>query len=70
MPIVPGAYEIPITAKLLAKSDRLDAIICLGCLIRGDTLHYEVIAHEVSRGIGHLGGKVGKNTIFREIRHR
>jgi riboflavin synthase alpha subunit/6,7-dimethyl-8-ribityllumazine synthase len=49
---VPGAYEIPITAKLLAKSDRFDAIICLGCLIRGDTLHYELIAHEVSRGIG------------------
>jgi riboflavin synthase len=49
---VPGAYEIPITAKLLAKSGCFDAIICLGCLIRGDTLHYEVIAHEASRGIG------------------
>jgi riboflavin synthase alpha subunit/6,7-dimethyl-8-ribityllumazine synthase len=49
---VPGAYEIPIAAKLSAKSGCFDAIICLGCLIRGDTLHYEVIAHEVSRGIG------------------
>jgi len=49
---VPGAYEIPIAAKLLAKSERFDAIVCLGCLIRGETLHYEVIAHEVSRGIG------------------
>jgi riboflavin synthase len=49
---VPGAYEIPLTAKLLSKSGCFDAIICLGCLIRGDTLHYEVIAHEVSRGIG------------------
>jgi riboflavin synthase len=49
---VPGTYEIPITAKLLAKSDCFDAIICLGCLIRGDTLHYEVIANEASRGIG------------------
>jgi riboflavin synthase len=50
---VPGAYEIPIAANLLAKSDCFDAIICLGCLIRGDTLHYEMIAHEVSRGLGH-----------------
>jgi riboflavin synthase len=49
---VPGAYEIPVTASLLAKSGQFDAIICLGCLIRGGTLHYEVIAHESSRGIG------------------
>lgn len=49
---VPGAYEIPVTANLLAKSGQFDAIICLGCLIRGGTLHYEVIAHESSRGIG------------------
>jgi riboflavin synthase alpha subunit/6,7-dimethyl-8-ribityllumazine synthase len=49
---VPGAYEIPVTASLLAKSGQFDAIICLGCLIRGGTLHFEVIAHESSRGIG------------------
>ncbi len=49
---VPGAYEIPVAASLLAKSGQFDAIICLGCLIRGGTLHYEVIAHESSRGIG------------------
>jgi riboflavin synthase len=49
---VPGAYEIPVTASLLAQSGQFDAIICLGCLIRGGTLHYEVIAHESSRGIG------------------
>src|ERR1700678_3126500 len=48
---VPGAYEIPFTAKLLSKSSNFDAIICLGCLVRGDTLHYELIANEVSRGI-------------------
>jgi riboflavin synthase len=49
---VPGAYEIPITARLLAMSGQFDAVICLGCLIRGGTLHYELIAHESARGIG------------------
>jgi 6,7-dimethyl-8-ribityllumazine synthase len=49
---VPGAYEIPITASLLAKTGQFDAVICLGCLIRGGTLHYELIAHEAARGIG------------------
>lgn len=49
---VPGAYEIPFAAKLLSMSSKFDAIICLGCLIRGDTFHYELIASEVSRGIG------------------
>ena len=56
---VPGAYEIPITAKLLAESGRFDAIICLGCLVRGGTLHYEVIAHESSRGIGQSALETG-----------
>lgn len=56
---VPGAYEIPITAKLLAQSGRFDAVICLGCLIRGDTLHYEVIANESSRGIGQSALETG-----------
>ena len=56
---VPGAYEIPIAAKLLAESGRFDAIICLGCLVRGGTLHYEVIAHESSRGIGQSALETG-----------
>lgn len=49
---VPGAYEIPVASKMLAQSGHFDAIVCLGCLIRGDTLHYEVISHEAARGIG------------------
>jgi riboflavin synthase alpha subunit/6,7-dimethyl-8-ribityllumazine synthase len=49
---VPGAWEIPSAARLLAKTGQVDAVICLGCLIRGETLHYEVIANEVGRGIG------------------
>jgi len=43
----------------LAKSGSFDAIICLGCLLRGDTLHYELIANEVSRGIGQSALETG-----------
>jgi 6,7-dimethyl-8-ribityllumazine synthase len=56
---VPGAYEIPFAANLLAKSSDFNAIICLGCLVRGDTLHYELIANEVSRGIGQSALETG-----------
>jgi 6,7-dimethyl-8-ribityllumazine synthase len=56
---VPGAYEIPAAARLLAKSGRVDAVVCIGCLIRGETLHYEVIANEVSRGIGQSAQETG-----------
>lgn len=49
---VPGSFEIPSQARTLAKSGRYDAIITLGCLIRGETTHYEHIAAEVTRGIG------------------
>lgn len=49
---VPGAFEIPLAARTLAKSSRFDAVICLGAVIRGDTPHFEYISSEVSRGIG------------------
>ncbi len=48
---VPGAFEIPIAAKKLAKSGNFDAIICLGAVIRGATPHFEYISSEVSKGI-------------------
>lgn len=48
---VPGAYELPVTAKLLAASKRVDVIICLGCLIKGDTMHFEYISSAVSQGL-------------------
>ncbi len=51
---VPGAFEIPLIAKKLAKEKRFDAIICLGCVIRGATPHFEYIAQEVTKGIAHL----------------
>jgi len=48
---VPGSFEIPITAKKLASTGRCDAIICIGCVIRGETSHYDYVAGETSRGI-------------------
>jgi 6,7-dimethyl-8-ribityllumazine synthase len=48
---VPGSFEIPVAAKKLADSHRLDAIICIGCVLRGETSHYEYVANEVARGI-------------------
>lgn len=48
---VPGAFEIPLVARLLAKSGQFDAIVCLGCVIRGETPHFDYISAEASRGI-------------------
>jgi 6,7-dimethyl-8-ribityllumazine synthase len=48
---VPGAFEIPLVAKKLAKSGKFDAVLCLGAVIRGNTPHFEYIASEVSKGI-------------------
>jgi 6,7-dimethyl-8-ribityllumazine synthase len=56
---VPGAFEIPSAARTLAQTGKYDAVICLGCLLRGDTLHYEVIANEVTRGIGQSAQDTG-----------
>jgi 6,7-dimethyl-8-ribityllumazine synthase len=49
---VPGAFEIPLVARTMAKSGRFHAVICLGAIIRGDTPHFDYISAEVSRGIG------------------
>lgn len=48
---VPGAFEIPLVAKKLAKSDKYDAIICLGAVIKGATSHFDYVCNEVSKGI-------------------
>ena len=56
---VPGAFEIPGTARALAETGKFSGIVTLGCLLRGDTLHYEVIANEVTRGIGQAGQETG-----------
>jgi 6,7-dimethyl-8-ribityllumazine synthase len=49
---VPGAWEVPAAARTIAEQKNVDAVITLGCLLRGETAHYEAIYTEVARGIG------------------
>jgi 6,7-dimethyl-8-ribityllumazine synthase len=61
---VPGAFEIPLAARRLARSGRYDAVICLGCLIKGDTMHFEYIASAVSHGIMAVSADTGIPVTF------
>jgi 6,7-dimethyl-8-ribityllumazine synthase len=61
---VPGSFELPLTAKKLAKSGRFDAIICLGAIIRGATPHFEYISAEVSKGIAMVGLETEVPVVF------
>jgi 6,7-dimethyl-8-ribityllumazine synthase len=61
---VPGAFEIPITAQRLAESGTYDAVICLGCLIKGDTMHFEYIAEAASHGIAEAAAATGVPMAF------
>lgn len=56
---VPGAFEIPSAARALAETKKYDAIICIGCLLRGDTAHYDIIVNEATRGIGQSAQETG-----------
>ena len=56
---VPGAFEIPTISRSLASTGKYHAIICIGCLLRGDTAHYDVIVNEVTRGIGQSAQETG-----------
>ena len=56
---VPGAFEIPITAQRLGESGEYDAIVCLGCLIKGETMHFEYIAEAASHGIMQAAAATG-----------
>jgi 6,7-dimethyl-8-ribityllumazine synthase len=48
---VPGAFELPVAAKMLARTRRYMSVICLGCIVRGDTPHFDYVAGEAARGI-------------------
>jgi 6,7-dimethyl-8-ribityllumazine synthase len=61
---VPGAFEIPLAAQRLAESGEFDAIICLGCLIKGDTMHFEFIADAASHGIAQAALATGVPMTF------
>lgn len=51
---VPGAFELPVAAEAAAASQRFDAIVALGCVIRGETPHFEYVAGEAARGLGNV----------------
>ena len=61
---VPGAFEIPLIAQKLAKSKTVDAVICLGAIIRGSTPHFEYIASETAKGIAKVALDTGFPVIF------
>lgn len=61
---VPGAYEIPLAAKVLAQSKKYNAVICLGAVIRGATPHFEYVSAEVTKGIAAASLETGLPVIF------
>ncbi len=61
---VPGAFEIPVIAKRMAKSKKYDAIICVGAVIRGATSHYDYVCNEVSKGIAAVSIDTGIPVLF------
>lgn len=61
---VPGAFELPLAAQALAQSERVAAVICLGCVVRGDTPHFDFVAGEAARGITQAALTTGVPIIF------
>ncbi len=61
---VPGSFEIPMAALRLAQSGNFDAIVCLGCLIRGETPHFDYLSAEVTRGIGEVALRTGLPVVY------
>lgn len=61
---VPGAFEIPVLARRMADSSKYDAVICLGCVIRGGTPHFDYIAAEVSKGVAQAAMQCPVPVIF------
>lgn len=61
---VPGSFEVPLIAKKLAESGKYAAVICLGCVIRGETGHYDHVAGQVASGVMNAGLSTGVPVIF------
>ena len=61
---VPGSFEIPTAARKIALQKSVDAIICLGCVIRGETAHYDHVCRETAKGIAEVGRRTGVPCIF------
>ena len=61
---VPGAFEIPLMAKKMAKSGKYDAVICLGAVIRGATPHFDMVANEATKGVASVGLQTEVPVIF------
>lgn len=61
---VPGAYELPLAARRMAKSGKYDAVICLGAVIRGSTPHFDYVAAEVSKGVASVSLETDLPVIF------
>jgi len=61
---VPGAFELPVTAQALAKDGRYEAVIALGCVIRGDTPHFDFVAGECARGLSAVALETGVPVVF------
>lgn len=61
---VPGAFEIPLVAQKMAQTQKYDAVICLGAVIKGSTSHYDYVCAEVSKGVATAGLKTGMPVVF------
>ncbi|HEX7896174.1 MAG TPA: 6,7-dimethyl-8-ribityllumazine synthase [Planctomycetota bacterium] len=61
---VPGSFEIPTAAREIARKKLADAIICIGCVIRGNTAHYDHVCQQTAKGIAEVGRRTGVPTIF------
>ena len=61
---VPGSFELPLTAKKIARKNEFDAVICVGVVIRGETPHFDYVAGEAAKGIGQAGMETGIPVVF------
>ena len=61
---VPGSWEMPVVARALVETKRFDGIICLGCVVRGETAHFDYVAGEAAKGLGQVAAQTGTPVAF------